>query len=119
MRDRKGPAVKAEEHLLKAYGMTLKEKEEIIRKNNGLCPICRTDRPDMWWTVDHCHRTGKIRDVICDKCNKMLGLAKDNPFTLLTAAHYVSNHAFNRESGIMVENVAKPDEERELEEDSE
>lgn len=40
-------------------------------------------------TVDHCHTTGQVRGVLCENCNKGLGLFKDSPERLLSAARYL------------------------------
>jgi len=87
----------------------------MIEKNHWLCPICRTDNPGRWWAIDHCHRTGKVRDVICDKCNKMLGLANDDPCRLLSAATYLIKHGLDRNPVEGIPNRPKPDEEWEFE----
>ena len=111
-----GKEGKANEHLQKAYGISLSDKKEMLAKNKNKCPICSTSTPEMFWTVDHCHRTGKIRDVICDRCNKMLGLSRDNPETLLAAYRYVLKHGHSEaRSGICLEGIPKPDEEWEFE----
>jgi hypothetical protein len=39
--------------------------------------------------LDHCHQTGRIRGLLCDRCNKMLGMAKDRPEILRAAAKYL------------------------------
>ena len=39
--------------------------------------------------IDHCHDTGTIRGVLCGPCNRMLGLARDNPLILRSAANYL------------------------------
>ena len=77
---------------LREYGITLEEKLRRIEENRGICPICLSDDPGRWWVVDHCHQTGKVRNVICDKCNKMLGLANDDPARLSRAAEYLLLH---------------------------
>jgi hypothetical protein len=100
---------------LAQYGITNADKERMIEKNHWLCPICGTDNPGRWWAIDHCHRTGKVRDVICDKCNKMLGLANDDPCRLWSAAMYLVKHGLDRTPVTGVPNVPKPDEEREFE----
>jgi hypothetical protein len=102
---------------LKEYGITLAEKEAMILQNGGRCPICKTDDPGKWWATDHCHRTGKVRGIICDKCNKMLGLANDDISRLMSAAQYLSNHYLNREPGEERQGVPKPEDELEGDEE--
>ena len=110
-----GPGKRKEKNAryLREYGITIEDKEEMIRKNGGLCPICKTDNPGQWWAVDHCHKTGKIRGVICDKCNKMLGLANDDVMRLLSAARYLLDHYLSKDSAQPQEGVIIPDEDLE------
>ena len=42
--------------------------------------------------VDHCHNTGKVRQLLCNKCNQALGLLNDNESLLLKAARYIRSH---------------------------
>ena len=100
---------------LREYGITLEDKERMIQENGSICPICKTSDPGRFWTVDHCHRTGKIRGILCDKCNKMLGLANDDMVRLISAAHYLSTHYLNREPADGVPGIPMPDEELEYE----
>jgi hypothetical protein len=53
-----------------------------------VCQICnQTDRREL--CVDHCHSTGKVRGLLCDPCNKALGLFKDSPELLNSAIKYL------------------------------
>jgi hypothetical protein len=53
-----------------------------------VCQICNTkDRREL--NVDHCHTTGKVRGLLCDNCNKALGLFKDSTDLLAKAANYL------------------------------
>lgn len=101
--------------LKKEYGITLEERDAMLLANGSKCPICETKEPNPYWAVDHCHRTGKVRGVICSRCNSLLGMAKDNIFTLQSAITYLSNHYFNQEPVEGVEGFPKPDEELEEE----
>lgn len=74
------------------YGMTLNDYNVLLEKQNGKCAICRLDHVDAPWErlhVDHCHSSEKIRGLLCGHCNRMLGLAKDSPATLIAAANYL------------------------------
>ncbi len=55
---------------------------------NGACAICKKKRK-RWLCVDHCHRTGKIRGLLCTSCNAALGSFEDDPHTTQVAADYL------------------------------
>lgn len=77
------------------YGMTLEDYEVMFAEQGGVCKICGTDNPHNRWrvfAVDHCHDTGKIRGLLCNKCNRGMGLLDDNPDRLLAAANYLLSH---------------------------
>ncbi len=64
------------------YGLSLDEYETILEKP---CAICG----DKATHLDHNHETGRVRGGLCGSCNLGLGLFKDNPDSLITAAGYV------------------------------
>lgn len=101
--------------LKREYGITSAEKDAIFLSNGKKCPICETTEPNPYWAVDHCHRTGKVRGVICSRCNSLLGMAKDNIFVLQSAISYLFRHYFNQEPVEGAEGFPKPDEELEEE----
>jgi len=80
-------------HLQTTYGITLTEYGEKIRAQNGRCAIC--EQPDPALGVDHDHRTGVVRELLCGRCNSMLGFADDNVDLLSAAAAYVRQHQKN------------------------
>src|SRR4051812_36980393 len=53
------------------YGITLEDKLEMLRNQDGKCIICGEEMDRM--VVDHCHKTGKVRGILCDNCNRGLG----------------------------------------------
>lgn len=84
------------------YGITLQKYEEMYEKQGGLCDIC--NRPEttlghkgtlVSLSVDHCHKTGKIRALLCRSCNTMLGGSRDNIDILLNAIRYLKEHHDN------------------------
>mgnify|MGYP002345384244 CR=1 FL=1 len=58
------------------------------------CPICFSEKPQInnrkYFLVDHCHKTNKVRGLLCYLCNSMLGKAKDNIDILNNAIKYLS-----------------------------
>lgn len=82
--------------LKRSFGMTVERYNEILRKQDGLCAICR--RPPQGrkkrLSVDHCHETGAIRGLLCDHCNRGLGLIGDNIEGLSRAIAYLRSDGF-------------------------
>lgn len=66
---------KAREYMLKTkYGITGDDYEKMFLEQKGLCAICSTDKPaGNRFHVDHCHQTGKVRRLLCSRCNGALG----------------------------------------------
>ena len=77
------------------YGITFEDYGTILKKQKGLCAICF--HPEklakygniLFLCVDHCHKTGKIRGLLCNACNRALGLLDDSPDRLDMAASYL------------------------------
>jgi transposase-like protein len=64
------------------------EYENKFIQQGRRCKICRTSQSKRWhW--DHDHKTGKLRDILCNKCNLGLGLFNDSPEILKKAARYL------------------------------
>lgn len=77
---------------LKKYGLTLESYDALLDTQGGLCGICGTDKPTGRWkvfAVDHCHVTGKVRGLLCNECNRGMGLLKDSASLLRKAAEYL------------------------------
>lgn len=76
--------------VLYRHGLTPEYYLARLWHQKGVCAICELpDRGGRRLHVDHCHRTGVIRGLLCGPCNKMLGLALDQPDRLVRAAEYV------------------------------
>ena len=76
----------------RAYGITLEQYYELLQQQNNCCAICGTDKPSertKYFAVDHCHATGKVRGLLCTKCNRGLGLFNDVPERLQAAVNYL------------------------------
>lgn len=84
---------KVRDYSLRAYGITGQEYDSILEKQGGLCAICRrrdsSDRSGRRLSVDHDHRTGKIRGLLCTPCNHGLGCFDDKIERLFMASAYL------------------------------
>ena len=83
---------KVKNHSLKRYGITLEEYNTMYDTQKGVCKICsEPSSVQRRLHVDHNHKTGEVRGLLCYHCNLMLGLARDNAETLKKAAQYIEN----------------------------
>lgn len=78
------------------YGITLHDYDQMLTVQGGVCAICHQPEirkgrggDDKPLAVDHCHVSGKVRGLLCDACNNMLGRAHDDPQRLRAAADYL------------------------------
>lgn len=84
--------------LKRYYGLSGEQYGAMVADQKGLCGVCGQPETAMVngtmkvLHVDHCHGTGRIRELLCGSCNGMLGLAKDSPETLRAAADYIEKH---------------------------
>ena len=83
-------------YLATRYNISLKKYEELHRNQNGMCFLCsKVEKPASRNTrlcVDHNHNTGKIRGLLCDNCNRALGMFGDDYRVLQRAANYLEFH---------------------------
>ena len=81
---------RANEHLLEKYGITLEQKRQMIDNQCGKCFLCpHTFKNVSDAHVDHNHKTGKVRKLLCGACNKALGYIKENFDTAINLAKYI------------------------------
>ena len=73
------------------YGIGIDEYDRLLLQQGNKCYICWTKKCSTGrrFAVDHDHKTGKVRGLLCRDCNKGIGLFKDNPSFLSRAAAYV------------------------------
>lgn len=70
--------------------MTLKQYDEMFEKQSGVCKICGDiNKSGRRLCVDHDHKTGKIRGLLCCACNSLIGYAKDDLLILKSAINYL------------------------------
>ena len=71
------------------YGIMEERLQELLWKQTGLCAICDRRQASH---VDHDHKSGKVRGLLCFKCNEGLGKAFDDPEILRSALGYLEHH---------------------------
>lgn len=76
------------ERYLRNYGITLKDFNDLLEKQNNECLICQ--EKNKRFHLDHCHKTGKIRGILCAQCNTGIGLFKENVEYLTNAIRYIT-----------------------------
>lgn len=87
-------------YLKNYYNISPEEYLALIEKQNNLCAIChnpeiskgKNSNKTRVLSVDHCHETGKVRGLLCNKCNHMLGQAKDDIEILKSAIDYLNTN---------------------------
>jgi hypothetical protein len=84
-------------HLRKKYGITLAQFEWLLEKQGHKCCICFKLLPSSGHSchVDHDHKLGTVRGVLCNCCNVGLGRARENPQILKNAIYYLSRSEVN------------------------
>jgi len=72
------------------YGITINEYSELFEAQKGVCKICGHEHERRPLNVDHCHSTGRIRGLLCDKCNLAIGLIGDSKDLAMVIVRYLS-----------------------------
>lgn len=84
---------------MRKFGITLEEYDAMLAAQNGLCAICPNPpvsgqgRRYGTGAVDHDHATGRVRGILCDRCNTLLGQVDDDPALLQRAIDYLAGSA--------------------------
>lgn len=79
---------------LKTYGLSVEEWQSMRDEQMGRCAICGSQfgsNPGNC-CVDHDHDTGKLRELLCNRCNVGVGLFGEDPENLINAAEYLRRH---------------------------
>ena len=76
------------------YGMSVAEYNKLFVKQSGYCASCGTHQVELKKRlgVDHCHITGKIRGLLCDRCNRAFGLLRDDISVLESLLEYAKKY---------------------------
>lgn len=93
MKTEKGKLTKWKHNLKKQYGITPEDYDAMYEAQKGCCAICFTHQVSMNYRlhVDHCHKTGKVRGLLCKNCNLALGNFQDSVKLLARAIEYLED----------------------------
>lgn len=81
-----------EAHLQRTFGISLEQFDALLAKQMGHCAICHSTEPGGLhgqWEVDHDHKTGKVRGLLCRGCNVGLAMFRDDATIMRAAARYL------------------------------
>lgn len=79
-------------NLMQKYGLTEDDVTEMVSDQNHMCALCNKVELSEPPAIDHCHKTGKIRALLCNCCNTGLGKFRDDPELLKSAIEYLEKH---------------------------
>jgi len=81
--------------LKKRYSLTLEQYDVLFKSQEGRCKICNISEDNLGYKlcVDHCHKTGIVRGLLCKPCNLIVGNSKENIEILKKAITYVGEYA--------------------------
>lgn len=81
--------------LKRLFGISIEEYDTMHKNQNGHCAICNSEEVLSHirvLSVDHCHKTGKIRGLLCTNCNQGIGHFFDKIELLKNAIEYLNTH---------------------------
>lgn len=79
-----------ERRIEKLYQISAVEHENMFNRQGRKCAICDSMFSNRWeMHIDHCHKTGRIRGLLCSCCNQAIGLLKENIKLFRKAAEYI------------------------------
>lgn len=88
LQGRKRTAARLVKERVQKYKLSVGEFEAMRQAQDGKCAICGEPSPHVLM-IDHCHRTGRVRGLLCRACNFGLGWFRDDPERLRKAAAYL------------------------------
>jgi hypothetical protein len=65
--------------------------EELKTQQGNVCAICKKGELTKDLAVDHCHKTKRVRGLLCENCNRAIGLFKDSPELCRSASDYLES----------------------------
>lgn len=81
--------------VLKQHGLTLQRYNELLASQNGTCAICGSSdkgHRNRFFNIDHCHKSGEVRGLLCPRCNLAIGNFGDDIPLMQAAIKYIRQH---------------------------
>lgn len=72
--------------------ITKEDRNKMLLEANYSCTLCLRPKEPRKLFIDHCHKTGKIRGVLCPSCNTGIGLFRENTEIMEKAIKYIQTH---------------------------
>lgn len=74
------------------YGITLEDYDAKLAEQGGVCAVCgKAPSARRRLAVDHDHKTGEVRGLLCTQCNQALGLLKDSHRVVKSLLKYITS----------------------------
>ena len=86
---KKHPEMRKAARIKRVYGLTQLDVRRMREDQLGGCAICHRELRPVMEHVDHDHKTGRVRGLLCGRCNLGLGHFLDDPGLLLSAMTYL------------------------------
>ena len=79
--------------LKRKFGLTVEGYDRILKSQGGVCDICKKpNNRKTYMPVDHDHQTGNVRGILCERCNKAIGLLDEIDDNFENAIKYLRKH---------------------------
>jgi hypothetical protein len=94
----RGRACAKRKYVKYLYGLSSEKYEQMVKKQKGKCAICgkaetrKLNGSVVRLSVDHDHKTGKVRELLCNHCNAMLGFVNDDVELLKKVIYYLEKN---------------------------
>ena len=92
MNRKAGPARAWAYYIKHKYGITSAQYAAMVARQGGHCASCGGDPDSRGLAIDHDHKTGKVRELLCHPCNHGIGQFRDDPERMRLAAAYIERH---------------------------
>jgi len=82
-----------ERHLMKTYGITINDYDKLLLLQDNKCAICgEKNKSNRHYHVDHCHKSGVIRGILCHSCNVGIGNFREDHNIFVKAVEYLGKY---------------------------